>query len=299
MLKDYFIQKKPVAWQVQDTQIGGQMPAIMGIVNVTPDSFFDGGVHNSTEKALEHAIQLHQEGAQILDIGGESTRPGAQSVPAQEQIQRTIPVIEGLLSYQKSLPKDPTKEPFFISIDTTLPAVAEQALVAGAHIINDVMALRTPGMLELVAAAQCSVVLNHMQGSPQDMQRAPNYTNLLQEVAQELSDVAARLQKLGVAQSKICLDPGIGFGKQWLHNVQLISGSDFFTSLQMPLLLGMSRKSYIGSTPGLESSDRLIPSLVSAVYAHLCGVTVLRVHDVKATKEAITMSHYLQDCWHD
>lgn len=279
----------PRPWRVGESLLGtGPMPEIMGIVNCTPDSFFDGGKHDTSEAAFAHALKLLEEGANILDIGGESTRPGAEAVSAEEEMARVLPVIQQLSTLHKD-------RNFWISIDTTKAQVALAAVQAGAHIVNDIsMARFDPFMGPFLAESRVSVVLNHMRGEPRTMQLSPHYADVVQEVGQELLQAAETLQKLGVPADQICLDPGIGFGKRLEDNYQLIARASVFHERGYPLLYGMSRKSFIGRTPGLELSDRLIPSLVAALEAARQGVQVLRVHDVAATREALLMWKALQ-----
>lgn len=279
----------PKPWRVGKTDLGlAPLPELMGIVNCTPDSFFDGGLHETCEAAVSHALKLLEEGATILDIGGESSRPGAQAVSEEEELSRVIPVIQRLATLKLA-------KPFWISIDTTKAKVAQAAVAAGAHIINDIsMASLDSQMGSIMASSGASVVLNHMQGEPRTMQLNPSYTDVVKEVGQALVVAAQRLQQVGVPAEKICLDPGIGFGKRLEDNYALIQRAQEFHSLGYPLLYGMSRKSFIGRTLGLEQSDRLIPSVISAVEVARQGVQVLRVHDVQATREALLMWNALR-----
>lgn len=279
----------PKLWRVGKTDLGlAPLPELMGIVNCTPDSFFDGGLHETCEAAVSHGLKLLEEGATILDIGGESSRPGAQAVSEEEELSRVIPVIQRLATLKLA-------RPFWISIDTTKAKVAQAAIEAGAHIINDIsMATLDSQMGSIIASSGASVVLNHMQGEPRTMQLNPSYTDVVKEVGLALVAAAQRLQGLGVPAEKICLDPGIGFGKRLEDNYALIQRAKEFHSLGYPLLYGMSRKSFIGRTLGLEQSDRLIPSVISAVEVARQGVQVLRVHDVQATREALLMWNALK-----
>jgi len=261
----------------------GQVCELMGILNCTPDSFFDGGRHNQVEAAISHAIRLLDEGASMIDIGGESSRPGAESVSAHEELRRVLPVVEALCDLRR-------ERSFAISIDTVKTEVARQAVRAGAEIINDIsMAQSDPAMIPFMVESGASVVLNHMRGEPRTMQLNPHYDNVVAEVQAELLVVAQRLESMGMASERICLDPGIGFGKRLEDNYLLISQASAFHTLGYPLLYGMSRKSYIGRTPGLENSDRLMPSIASALMVAQAGTCVLRVHDVAATREALLM----------
>lgn len=256
----------------------------MGIVNNTPDSFFDGGKHNSVDLAFEHALKLLDAGATILDIGGESSRPGAAPVPAEEEIARVVPVVERLskLTSQKN---------FFISVDTIKAATAKAALKAGAHIINDISALSfDKDMPSIIAEFKASSVLNHIRGNFGTMQQDfKPYENVVDEVHEELLSAAKKLLDLGVDAKTICLDPGIGFGKTGKDNIDLIAHTEEFLDAGYPLLYGMSRKSYIGKIKGLENSDRLVPTVVSGIFAALGGATVIRVHDVNEARESFSL----------
>ena len=249
----------------------------MGIVNVTPDSFSDGGQFSATNLATEHALKLVEEGAAILDIGGESTRPNATPVGLQEELDRVIPVIEALVS-QVNIP---------ISIDTYKPQVMQAAINAGASIVNDVRALQEDGALQVVSKSNAGVCLMHMQGTPQTMQDNPQYDNVVNEVSDFL---AARLQACidaGIAKNRILLDPGFGFGKTRAHNIALIRQLESFAALGQPLLVGLSRKSVLGQMTGNDVDARLYASIAASVIAAQKGAKILRVHDVKATVEAL------------
>jgi dihydropteroate synthase len=291
---DALLEHPRTSWQVGGSFIGGDGSkgkesgcAIMGIINCTPDSFFDGGKNQQLEAALASALQMVDEGARILDIGGESTRPGAREVDASEELERILPLVQALQQH-------PRRGEFFISVDTVKSEVAREVCKAGADIINDISALGDPEMAGVIAEYGVSVVLNHMQGTPRTMQQAPHYDNVLRDVRDSLEESASRLEKLGVASSKICLDPGIGFGKNQEHNLHLIRAVEFLGENGYPVLMGMSRKSYIGRIEGLENSDRLIPSVASALITDLCGAAVVRVHDVKATREALLLNWALR-----
>lgn len=254
-------------------------PHVMGIVNVTPDSFSDGGQHDSTEKAVAHALQLVAEGADILDIGGESTRPGAEVVPLEEELRRVIPVIEAL--------RDACDVP--ISIDTYKPAVMQAAIEAGADLVNDVNALRADGAEAVVAANnKVGVCLMHLLGTPQTMQNDPTYGNVTEEVAAFLQNRLSSMLDQGVAANRIVLDPGFGFGKRTVHNLSLAKALPALCELGQPLLVGLSRKSVLGQVIGAEDkSQRLYASVAAAVLAVMKGAFIVRVHDVKATVEAL------------
>lgn len=255
---------------------------VMGIVNVTPDSFSDGGQFLAPDKAVAHALRLAEQGAEILDIGGESTRPGAEPVSAGEELRRVIPVIEALV--------DRVRVP--VSIDTLKPEVAQAALAAGASIVNDVAANREDeAMWRVVAEAGAGYVCMHMQGAPQTMQRAPAYADVVREVANFFRDRIERLSAAGVDRTQVVLDVGIGFGKTLEHNLQLLAGLRGFTKLERPLLLGVSRKSFIGKLVGAESpASRLPASLACACLAIEGGVTMIRAHDVAETVQAVRMA---------
>lgn len=253
----------------------------MGILNVTPDSFHDGGRHARADAAVRHAAAMLEAGADIIDVGGESSRPGAESVPEAEELARTVPAIREILK----------RFPCAVSIDTVKSGVARAALDAGACIVNDISAMTfDPRMPGVPLAYGAGVVLNHIQGKPKDMQDAPAYANVLEEVSAFLKGRIHALASLGVSGDHIAVDPGIGFGKRLEDNYRLIDGLEELDVLGCPILLGMSRKSFIGKTAGLEASDRLIPSVSLAVLAALKGASILRVHDVRETREALAMA---------
>lgn len=252
-------------------------PNVMGIVNVTPDSFSDGGKYASVDSAVEHALQLIAEGADILDIGGESTRPGAEPVPLQEELRRVIPVIEAL-SKVTTVP---------LSIDTYKPEVMRASIEAGVDIVNDICALREPGALDIVANSNAGVCLMHMQGVPQIMQLNPVYNDVVAEVKQFLADRAEACLAKGIAKERILLDPGFGFGKTTAHNVALIQHLDSLNALGYPLLVGLSRKSVLGRIAGGDEQQRLHAGLAASVISVMKGAKIVRVHDVKATVDAL------------
>ncbi len=275
-------------WKVGNTYIEGQSAAIMGVLNTTPDSFFDGGSHRSLDTQYDHAQNMISNGARIIDIGGESSRPGAAKVSEQEELDRVMPIIQKL-----SGSIDPLET--FLSIDTTKSSVAQAACEAGTAIINDISALGADSkMIDVAVTTNASIVLNHIQGTPQTMQDTPSYTDVCTEVTAFLEEKIDQLVARGVARNKICVDPGIGFGKRLTDNYSLIWNMHSLAVLNCPILMGMSRKSYIGNTIGLEDSNRLIPSITSAVISNIAGATVLRVHDVAETNEALIMSGALQ-----
>lgn len=253
----------------------------MGIVNVTPDSFSDGGKFFDAKTAVEHGLELAAQGAEILDVGGESTRPGAEPVSEPEELRRVIPVIEQLAAKIK-VP---------ISIDTMKPAVARAALAAGASIINDVAANRADGAMWRVAAETgAGYVVMHAQGTPQTMQQNPVYADVVREVGEFFGERLKKLQASGVAPEQVVLDPGIGFGKTPEHNLQLLANLRSFARWGRPLLLGVSRKSFIGKLSGAGPNQRLPASLACATLAVASGVQIIRAHDVAETVRAVRMA---------
>lgn len=265
-------------------QLNLNRPYVMGIVNVTPDSFSDGGLFSSADLAIEHALRLIDEGADILDIGGESTRPGAAAVSLEEELNRVIPVIKTLCKVS-TVP---------ISIDTYKPEVMRQAIVAGADIVNDVRALQEPNSLEIVANSNVGVCLMHMQGLPQTMQIEPCYADVVGEVKQFLIDRMNAAMRHGIGQERILLDPGFGFGKTRTHNIALIQHLDELNEIGQPLLVGLSRKSVLGSIAGGDERQRLYASLAASVISAMKGAKIIRVHDVKATVDALKVVTAIQ-----
>jgi len=256
----------------------------MGIVNVTPDSFSDGGKFSSPAKAVAHALELVAQGAEILDIGGESTRPGAEPVSESEELRRVIPVIESLAAKVK-IP---------LSIDTVKPAVARAALDAGASIINDVAANRSDDVMwKIVAESGAGYVCMHAQGGPRTMQKNPAYKNVVRDVDAFFRERLKILEAAGVAADQVVFDPGIGFGKTPEHNLQLLANLRRFTRLKRPLLLGVSRKSFIGKLLGAALNERLPASLACATLAVASGVQIIRVHDVAETVQAVRLAEAL------
>lgn len=255
-------------------------PQVMGILNVTPDSFSDGGKHQPLEQAVAAAAQMLQDGATILDIGGESTRPGAAEVSLEQELERVLPVISALRSRFDCV----------ISIDTSKAAVMSAAVQAGADIINDVRALQEEGALATAAALQVPVCLMHMQGAPRTMQQAPDYQDVVQQVLAFLLQRALDCQQAGIAATQIILDPGFGFGKNLTHNYQLLAAMDKFVQSGYPVLAGMSRKSMIGQLLDVPVTERLAGSLACATLAAYAGAQIIRVHDVKATVQAVRVA---------
>jgi dihydropteroate synthase len=258
-----------------------ERPRIMGIVNVTPDSFSDGGQHPDPQSAIEHAFRLEEEGADILDIGGESTRPGAEPVTLQQELERVIPVIEALAGKTRAL----------VSIDTRNAAVMRAAAAAGADMINDVAAL-SHGEDALAAAAETGlpVVLMHARGDPRTMQDDPRYDDVLTDVFDYLEARIGACERAGIARGKLIVDPGIGFGKTLQHNLELMAGLSLLHGLGVPVLIGASRKSFIGKLTGEKvAGSRVMGSVGAALAAVGQGAQIVRVHDVKATREALTV----------
>ncbi|PPC86525.1 MAG: dihydropteroate synthase [Methylotenera sp.] len=258
-------------------QLNLNRPHVMGIVNVTPDSFSDGGKFAQTDLAIEHALSLVEQGADILDIGGESTRPNATPVSLQQELERVIPVIEGLVK-QIKIP---------ISIDTYKPQVMQAAIKAGASVVNDVRALQENGAIDIVAASDAGVCLMHMQGMPQTMQINPQYNDVVAEVKTFLQQRLTLCETAGINKSRILLDPGFGFGKTREHNITLIQHLASFSTMGQPLLVGLSRKSVLGQVTGNDVDARIYSSVAASVISAMVGAKILRVHDVKATVEAL------------
>jgi dihydropteroate synthase len=253
-------------------------PLVMGVVNVTPDSFSDGGKFFDPKAAVAHALRLAEEGADILDIGGESSRPGALPVSVFQEMDRILPVLEGLRTLEKP-----------ISVDTRRPEVMQAALSAGASMINDIEALQAPGAVEVAAKAQCAVCLMHMKGEPATMQKGPHYDDVVGEVLGFLKKRMQAAMQAGIAQERIVIDPGFGFGKTAAHNFELLRRLEEFSSLGVPVLAGWSRKSTLGKLTGRPADERLAASLAAALLALQGGATILRVHDVKETRDVIAV----------
>lgn len=254
-----------------------ERPHVMGILNVTPDSFSDGGHFNQLERAMTHARQMVAEGATLIDIGGESTRPGAPDVSEQEELDRVLPVVERMVRELDVM----------ISLDTSKAAVMREGCAAGAHLINDVRALLEPGALAAAAAADVPVCLMHMQGQPRTMQAEPHYDDLLGEMRAFFDERIAACLTAGIAREQLLLDPGYGFGKTLAHNYQLLAQQESLLDYQLPLLVGMSRKSMIGNLLGRPVDERLAGSLACALVGMQRGARIIRVHDVRATMDAL------------
>jgi len=250
----------------------------MGIVNLTDDSFSGDGWRGDTGAAIAHGLQLVEEGADILDLGAESSRPGAQAIATRQEIDRLLPVLEGLANCGVPL-----------SVDTVKPEVMRAVLSAGADMINDINALRAPDTLDLLASSTASVCLMHMQGGPQTMQQAPQYADVVQEVADFLAARIAAVRQAGIPLERICIDPGFGFGKALAHNIQLLRRLDVFTQLGLPVLAGLSRKSMLGALTGRAAMDRMPAGIAAHLLAAMRGARILRVHDVAAMRDALAI----------
>ncbi|WMS86492.1 dihydropteroate synthase [Pleionea litopenaei] len=251
---------------------------VMGILNVTPDSFSDGGHFNSRDKALAHAEEMISNGVDIIDVGGESTRPGAAEVSVQEEIDRVIPLVEALVEY--AIP---------VSIDTSKPEVMRAAVNAGASLINDVRALQTPGALEAAVECQVPVCLMHMQGQPRTMQHAPSYQDVILDVMAFLAQRVQDCEAAGLSRALLSIDPGFGFGKSLQHNLQLLRHLSQFKQMKLPLLVGISRKTMLGEITGKSVEDRVSASVAAAVIAAYQGANIIRVHDVSETVDAMKL----------
>jgi len=263
-------EKRELPW-------GGEPCQVMGILNVTPDSFYDGGRYSREEDAVKRALEMEKNGADMIDIGGESTRPGSERVSVEEELERVLPVIEEVAP-EVDVP---------ISIDTHKPRVAEEAVKAGADIINDVFGLRKEGMPEKVAALDVPVIIMHMQGRPKDMQEDPEYDDVVTDICSFFYERIELAKKAGVKKDNIIIDPGIGFGKNLEHNLEILARLDEFSSLGCPVLLGASRKSFLGEILDKRSENRLYGSLAAASLAVEKRVSILRVHDVAETVDAV------------
>jgi len=253
-------------------------PVVMGVLNVTPDSFSDGGRFLAVESAVAHGLRLIDEGAAILDIGGESTRPGAAIVSADEEIRRVLPVVERIHDAAPQV---------IISVDTSKPEVIREVVAAGAGFLNDVRAFQEPGALEAAAQSGCALCLMHMQGDPRTMQRAPSYVDVVREVKGFLADRAQACRAVGVAPERIAIDPGFGFGKTLEHNLELLRHLRELVRGEWPVLVGLSRKSIVGTLTGRAAGERVHGSVALAVIAAMGGARIIRAHDVSATVDAL------------
>ncbi len=255
-------------------------PVVMGVLNVTPDSFSDGGRFFARDAAFDHAMRMVEEGAGIIDIGGESTRPGAREVSVQEELDRVVPLVERLRS----------ATPAVISVDTSKPEVMRAAISVGAGMVNDVRALAFAGALEAVSASDCAVCLMHMQGDPQTMQKNPTYGDVTAEIKAFLMQRVQACRAAGIADDRLCIDPGFGFGKTLAHNLELLRRLPELAGCGLPLLVGLSRKSMIAGLLGRPVNERLYGSLALAVIAVTNGAHIVRVHDVAATVDAVQVA---------
>ena len=261
-------------------------PLVMGILNTTPDSFSDGGCFNTTDSALTQAQIMLSEGADIIDVGGESTRPGAKEVSVAEEIDRVVPVIKGIHKFTDKC----------ISIDTSKPEVMSAAVEAGASFVNDVCGLRAEGALEVCAQLGVPVCVMHMQGEPRTMQKKPHYENVVEDIKSFLQQRIEDCLQAGIESGNICIDPGFGFGKSLQHNLQLLKGLESFEDLNVPLLVGLSRKSMLGSIlDDAPPAERLHASVSAAVLAWTKGARIFRVHDVKPTVDALKVCQAMYD----
>jgi dihydropteroate synthase len=255
----------------------------MGVVNVTPDSFSDGGRYFDPKAAVAHALQLVEDGADIVDVGGESSRPGALPVSVSQELERVLPVLEGLKDIGKP-----------VSVDTRRPEVMQAALSAGASMINDIDALTAPGALQAVAKSDCAVCLMHKQGDPATMQRDPRYDDVVAEVSGYLRDRLERCVEAGIAKERIVVDPGFGFGKTLAHNLTLTKELQSMKALGVPILVGWSRKSSLGQLVGRPEGERLPASLAMALLCLQRGARILRVHDVRETRDVVRIWEALE-----
>jgi len=251
----------------------------MGILNVTPDSFSDGGFYFQKEKAIDYAFQMEAEGADIIDLGGESSRPGAQAVTVREELLRLLPILDAIIPKLK-IP---------VSVDTYKTEVAKQVIESGASIINDIFALREPGMMELIAKKGVPTVLMHMKGTPVTMQTEPVYQSVIEEISSFFKDRIQTALSAGIKLEQIIIDPGIGFGKTVLHNLEILRSLDQFQLFNCPVLIGTSNKSFIGKILNLSVENRLAGSLATVAWAIWKGVQIVRVHNVRATQDVIRM----------
>ncbi|MBW5897638.1 dihydropteroate synthase [Pectobacterium brasiliense] len=261
----------------RDSTLDLSCPHIMGILNVTPDSFSDGGKHNKLDAALLHVQEMVNAGATLIDIGGESTRPGAAEVSTEEELYRVVPVVEAIAK----------RFDVWISVDTSKPEVMTASAQAGAHLINDIRALQEPGALEAAAATGLPVCLMHMQGMPRTMQHKPHYDDLMQDIGDFLQQQIDRCVSANIPKSKLLLDPGFGFGKNLAHNYALLARLSELHRFELPLLVGMSRKSMIGQILNVPPAQRVHGSIACAVIAAMQGAQIIRVHDVKETADAM------------
>lgn len=278
--------QRTLHWRCRDRHLEvGDRPLLMGILNVTPDSFYDGGRHFAVDKAVMHGLGMVEEGAAIIDVGGESTRPGAEEIDPAEEMRRVIPVVQELRRATKAV----------ISIDTRKALVAQRALEVGADIINDVSAMtHDPEMLVVARRYNAGVILMHMQGTPRTMQENPVYTDVVKDVCDYLAHRIEAATAAGLLRETLALDPGIGFGKTLEHNLSLLANLDKLLAMGLPVVVGLSRKSFIGRITGRPVEERLAGSLVALVFCLLQGVHILRVHDVRESHDAVEVASALR-----
>jgi len=266
-------------WKFDENYIILKKPLIAGILNITPDSFYDGGKFIDFEKAIERGKEIIREGADIIDVGGESSRPGSEPVSEKEEMERVIPVIEELV-----------KENVIVSCDTYKSRVAEKAIESGAKIINDISAFRMDEkLIDIIKESNCGYVLMHMKGTPKNMQKNPFYDDTIGEITSFFREKLELIEKTGIDLERVVIDPGIGFGKRLVDNLIILKKLDEFKKLGRPIFIGTSRKSFIGGVLNVEVDQRLEGSLATVVYAYIKGAKIFRVHDVKETKKVIDM----------
>ncbi len=262
---------------LRDMILNLSRPQVMGILNMTPDSFSDGGCYNQMNRALLHVQAMISAGATIIDVGGESTKPGSVGISEDEEIERVIPVIRALLQ----------RFEVFVSVDTSKPGVMREAALAGAHLINDIRSLQEPGALSAASESNLPVCLMHMQGQPITMQKTPHYGNLIADINMFFKHHIKRCHDAGIQNKRLLLDPGFGFGKNLVHNYRILARLSEFHRFGLPLIVGMSRKSMIGQVLNVPNNERVIGSVACAVIAAMKGAHIIRVHDVKETVEAM------------
>lgn len=262
-----------------------QRTHIMGILNITPDSFYDGGIYYNATKALDRALAMEEEGADIIDVGGESTRPGSKPILPQEEIKRVAPVIKKIVK-RIEIP---------VSIDTYKPEVAKAALDSGASIVNDITGLRDENMADIIKTYNAGVALMHIRGTPLDMQNNPKYKNLIYEIMTGLKNSINKALKAGIKKSRLIIDPGIGFGKTPRHNLQILHQLKEFKSLKLPILVGPSRKSFIGAVLGLSAAERLLGTAAAVCISIYNGANIVRVHDVKEMSQIVRMADAIRN----
>jgi dihydropteroate synthase len=273
-------------WKIKNFILEINKPLIMGILNITPDSFYDGGKYFDLDKAIERGFEIEKDGADIIDVGGQSTRPGSIQVGEKEEMERVIPVIE-ILSRELKIP---------VSCDTYRSKVAEKAIENGAKIINDISAFSIDNnLLDVIKNSDCGYVLMHMKGTPENMQINPYYDDVIGEISDFFSEKIKILEENKVDIERIVIDPGIGFGKRVCDNVKILKNLDKFKKFNRPILIGTSRKSFIGKILNIEVEDRLEPTIATNVYAYLKGASIFRVHDVKEVKKGIDIIYRIEE----